>query len=78
MAASRPPVAALSSSSTWIRRRTPPWLGVDPETVTHNAGDVLLRQVTFEDAVLPTNTAGVTLLPGSVDRYVNSGSNSAG
>lgn len=42
------------------------WLGVDPETVTRNAGDVLLRQVTFEDAVLPTNTAGVTLLPGSV------------
>jgi len=41
------------------------WLGVDPDQVVLTSGDVLLRQATLAEATLPTNTAGVQLVPAS-------------
>ena len=41
------------------------WLGVNPDTVTTTAGDVMLRRRDLADAVVPTNTPGVRLVPSS-------------
>lgn len=41
------------------------WLGVDPHTVTTTAGDVMLRRRDLTDAIVPTNTSGIRLVPSS-------------
>jgi chromosome partitioning protein len=39
------------------------WLGYQPDAVQTTLGDVLLRRATLDQAVLPTRTKGVRLIP---------------
>ncbi|AIF41876.1 hypothetical protein HX89_14290 (plasmid) [Dermacoccus nishinomiyaensis] len=39
------------------------WLGVDPRTLAHTVGDVLLDECSVVEALVETNTQGVRLLP---------------
>ena len=39
------------------------WLGVDGTTATHTTGDVLLRRVSLNEALMDTQVPGVRLLP---------------
>lgn len=40
-------------------------VGVDPETVTRTAGSVMLREVTLEEAIVPTVIANLSVVPAS-------------
>ncbi|GAA3621836.1 hypothetical protein GCM10022199_27850 [Marihabitans asiaticum] len=40
-------------------------VGVDPETVTHTAGTVMLREITLAEAIVSTPIEGLSLVPAS-------------